>query len=976
MAFFVMTVSVSFFVVNGNAYADRNFSTRAECITKSNHPNIRSVYTYACQKAFVKSDGSAGTQNACATWLASAGDSRKTEIEITALDGTYNNLLKFYGMCTDADDTTSTLSVKEMVGNNSVPANYIIVPDIHFLRRGGSTAWGNLNNLNSMNAPFNVGAFVNGRTLVKRSDGKCVYKANLIVRRSHSDGQSSDTDYTTITVVAPEGTVCTEPDPDPQFCDLWTPSSFMSSGVASDGNSAEGTTSVVEKVKNSRLIGSASGWQDTTYAMPGDTGTWQSCYYPGVQKLYDKEIWRTYIEGNKDVNNDNRRPWDTSVGWGWENKYYFNGSNMSALPSGENLNLGVTDVKSKTNDETTDEDDAGKTFSQSIYSGKPSYQKVINQGTQPFTCDVNGNPVAAGAVGPTGAVIPTYTCYKYKNDYWYSERSDGAANATAKLVVPYNYKNYTGVSIDTSQPVYAGEVVKISEVWTQVDPRQNDITEYYYATRVPNAKISLIAYVTKNPSGGTTKGETSNDDICSVMSSVLSDEDKPKQCKRFEKEEIIINGKKGLNRDGNLEGASESFWHGKTYSAFDASAGDYLCLVSAVWPSASNGNTDTSENGNGKWRYSDPSCVAIAKKPTFQVWGGDMYSNAGLDGVSQGAKRNIYNYYIGDIKNRFKESSLNPSLTFFGSWIEQGLVVNHGKANKVSSGASVGINPSSQARVGSNLNATLCDRSPLTFANILCDSSIIFGDNEVGDSGIDAGVEDRTSLIDYWISTPSAPSYSGEITLNDNIGTLQESATGANMRYLPANDDLIIHSSTIGKGTTLLIKAENKNITIDGDIRYTDAGYAKLSEISKVIIYAKNINIACRVNEIDAILIAENNVNTCSDRAADGNPIGTNDVARSNQLKIFGVSISDGVVLGRTYGSAAWNPDYKINKAAPCGSNNVNCPYKKYANGTDGLAAEVFDYDSTMLMWSEYMSDAAETDTLQTVYQHELAPRY
>ena len=39
-------------------------------------------------------------------------------------------------------------------------------------------------------------------------------------------------------------------------------------------------------------------------------------------------------------------------------------------------------------------------------------------------------------------------------------------------------------------------------------------------------------------------------------------------------------------------------------------------------------------------------------------------------------------------------------------------------------------------------------------------------------------------------------------------------------------------------------------------------------------------------------------------------------------------------------------------------------------------AAEVFDFDSSILLWSEFMASSSETDTLQPVYQVEIAPRY
>ena len=252
-------------------------------------------------------------------------------------------------------------------------------------------------------------------------------------------------------------------------------------------------------------------------------------------------------------------------------------------------------------------------------------------------------------------------------------------------------------------------------------------------------------------------------------------------------------------------------------------------------------------------------------------------------------------------------------------------------------------------------NGGLCaNRAPLSFSNV-CDNNNSGGSNQVGKSGINSGTAGR-ELLDYWVNnrTGSGASIGGSsITLNDpNLGAKQESATGANIRYLSATSaTTTINASTIPQGTTFLFDAEGKNITIAGNVKYQD-GYRSLSQIPKLIIYANNINIHCGVGEIDAILIATSNVNTCSDPGDSGN---VNTQNRSKQLKIVGVVIAGHVDLGRTYGQAAWN-----------------------GTGANGQqqAAEIFDYDSTVLMWSEYMSGSAETDTLQSVYQHELAPRY
>ena len=224
---------------------------------------------------------------------------------------------------------------------------------------------------------------------------------------------------------------------------------------------------------------------------------------------------------------------------------------------------------------------------------------------------------------------------------------------------------------------------------------------------------------------------------------------------------------------------------------------------------------------------------------------------------------------------------------------------------------------------------------------------------------------EREALIDYWTggaTDPGAASGVGtDVDLSGvaSIGASIPSGSGATIRYIEPTGDLSIHG-TIGRRTTVLIKSNNL-VTITGDVVYENS-YSSgdtLREIPKLVIYASNVDIRCGVGEVDAIIITKEGgtVNTCAEHPDIPDPadhITTS--ARSKQLKIFGVVIADNIVLGRTYGAAAWG-----------GSG--------YSNG-QGEAAEVFDFDSSILLWSEFMASSSETDTLQQVYQVEIAPRY
>ena len=329
-----------------------------------------------------------------------------------------------------------------------------------------------------------------------------------------------------------------------------------------------------------------------------------------------------------------------------------------------------------------------------------------------------------------------------------------------------------------------------------------------------------------------------------------------------------------------------------------------------------------------------------------------------------GEKRNLYSYYISNIRSRFKKTG--GAITYFTPWVEEALVLKNGTTSTVASGAATGINSGIRAGVGAT--GEFCNtRAPLSFSNFSTQNGgPCKNTNTVGRSGINAVTSNREELIDYWTGANGGSVNTGNnVTLNlanpNSVGKQIRTASNAIVRYAYSNGNLTVggtvpHSAATGSpyGTTYLIKS-NGNVTINSNIIYSGS-YTSFNNVSKVVIYAKNIDIRCNVTEVDAILITASGgkVDTCS------NAGGVDDRNRSNQLRVFGTVMADVVDLKRTYGAAA----NQGNRKDP------------YGMPSDGAAAEIFDYDSTILMWSEYMSGSGETDTLNITYQHELAPRY
>ena len=147
----------------------------------------------------------------------------------------------------------------------------------------------------------------------------------------------------------------------------------------------------------------------------------------------------------------------------------------------------------------------------------------------------------------------------------------------------------------------------------------------------------------------------------------------------------------------------------------------------------------------------------------------------------------------------------------------------------------------------------------------------------------------------------------------------------------------------IGSGVKT-IHSDGK-IIITGDVQYA-GNYSKLYDVPKIIIYGvAGIDISCGVNRIDALLVTNGKVKTCSD----SDDINSKD--NSRQLIINGAIIAGNIEANRTYGAAT-------------GANSI-------------IPAEIINFDPTLYMWGEIKKENEVTNAgLRTTYLHELSPRY
>ena len=454
--------------------------------------------------------------------------------------------------------------------------------------------------------------------------------------------------------------------------------------------------------------------------------------------------------------------------------------------------------------------------------------------------------------------------------------------------------------------LYAGESTSINFNVT-VGKKWNNLTKGSYATVVPNGKWKL--------------------EVC---------DERRTWCKETD----ATTGE--LNTGGNLDG--DSFSKNITINVPDWSAGTKICVRSAVYPANSGSDNSLDKNGSNSWRYSSESaCYTVAKKPSFQVWGGNIYSARSIT-TSVAGKTNVAGHSDYNVNNK----SSNRRYVF-GSWGELGVIATS-KVKGLASGAGTGYsgmnldaNPGGSAEVKMNY----CNRATLSFANVDCYGADAFtGDIQSGNA-MSTAIGDKGDILRKLIE--------GNNTVNVLDSYVDLSAADESKitekgiyHYNGGKNDLIIGEAKIDYGKKIVVHTEG-DITISGNLRhYGEDTYSSLYDVSKLIIYGNNVKISCDVSRVDALIVADNEVNTCVDN--DGNTPNINSRLRSNQLRINGAIITGKVKMNRTYGAATGN-----NSIAP---------------------AEIINFDSTFYLWGARESSIAESGKISTISITELPPRY
>ena len=670
------------------------------------------------------------------------------------------------------------------------------------------------------------------------------------------------------------------------------------------------------------------------YAKPGDHVDFVSSYNPQLQYAYYLTPEFLKITGDGQTGQKYNNPSGSSLGalfnskmgsgLGWNNGYGVVSENFFSTGFNKSYTGDVGSVTpiDKSEKYTVSNNEVGRTL-------KGRAQTNID--------------TASGSNKTT----PKQVSFSYAGSEFLSTVNIDSIGNDAAVKVPYNFT--TKISVDdfkaneeVGKPVLAaGESSKIN-VSVEVNPKKNGLTmnrdDKAYATKT-DAKIRFIVFApgdSTNLEGDELYG-TYESSLCGRYSGNMG-------CYTMTKDNEIS---ETLNQEGNTEGYKGKLKNDSSFTVPDFDAGVKVCVAAAIYPSTSGSDDNLKPEGDDKWNISEAKCFAVYKKPSLQVWGANVFSAGGLSTPAAEKKhvRGLNNYNI---------ASTEP-VRIFGSFGELG-VVSLGEVRGFSSGAATGYasnnggvlspNPiiNSATNPWGNMSvdpggfdaekygSSFCERSKLTFANTseIDRLNCVNSTPGLGGSGLSSATSNRSSLVATFVNMDDAEAE------RKNVVVIRPDEEAD--QYVLQDEDKLI-----GKGTTRVIYAQNKDVVINDDILYED-NYESLTDVPKMIIYANNILINCDVGRVDAVLIAEEVIDTCAD--LDG---ADTDGISSRQLIINGSTIANKIDAKRTYGAAT-------------GANSV-------------IPAEIINYDTTLYLWGSDQADVTESGKLDTVYKRDLAPR-
>lgn len=435
---------------------------------------------------------------------------------------------------------------------------------------------------------------------------------------------------------------------------------------------------------------------------------------------------------------------------------------------------------------------------------------------------------------------------------------------------------------------------------------------------------------------------------------------------------VINNGASKTNKDiswhyqnsgdwGNSSGPTATISSGKsastiatTTSTYVARASDFgkkLCRSTVASPRS---NVDSSAIDSATTDAND--CVTVVRQPKVDILGGDLFVGNTFDGLNSPSKPSnimtslskalVLNPATG---NPVVDGTGQPIQYLFGSWVEYGIFAS-GTTNVPNSGTGTG---SGSAFAGKGLaNATQCDYAKLTFVNATTSQPSKTCNNNSVIGGYSTGQSIPNIAADFPVITAAGPGKTP--VYNDGTTNPQGLYTSSNHGSPVVSDPITISAKTLTRGEWAVINAPNADVTITGDITYTDGPYQTIYDIPQLVIIAKNIYINPNVKNVDAWLIAQGTtksgtgiLDTC--RISSDYTTSLTAGVCNLPLEVNGPVMSQQLWLRRTYGLDT-------------------------DDGTAGAPAETFNLRPDAYLWS--FARASSTGQIHTGYSQELPPRF
>jgi hypothetical protein len=505
--------------------------------------------------------------------------------------------------------------------------------------------------------------------------------------------------------------------------------------------------------------------------------------------------------------------------------------------------------------------------------------------------------------------------------------SNAELKSSASFKIPYNYRLSGALWLSAANSiVLAGQSVGYTGN-VYINAAQNtDVNEYYATATRPDTEYKVTAWYV-NASQPTRPGDyvetqNSNGNPCTFFSNIISG-----TCSQ-------VTSAAGQLTDGTTATyitSNRAFPQGGSRVIEDMPIGTKFCMALSIrnyevgnrTGKAYSGDDGYGQSGGVHWYHTSPSCIAIGKKPSAQVWAANLFS-------------------AGPVRTGFQVKTSTNNV--YGSWSEYAALGQGTQGTIVGLGSGAAFAESNTLPVSGGGLASNCGFSLITLANNTCGSP---STAPLGQGNIERG-RAREIALRYWNPSPLPDTWQTYPASSVNLSTLPAMTSGKTVLQITGGN-MTITGGTLAAGRTVVINSTGV-VTIADSVQYTPWGLSGISQIPQLLIFAQEIRIESRATRVDAWLLAglqggTGIVKTCSDGSFIYGVYGGNQCG--DQLKINGPIIAKQMWLHRSHfdNSGATMPP-----------------------------SEILNLRSDAFLWA--YSQSQNTSQAFLTYSREVAPRY